>query len=402
MSVWRVLTLLIAGLTCSLATARTAPVSPDRQILVMVRELADHGSPVGGYGGYGGSPDVQNARERMAQQIARKYSLTLVDAWPMAMIGLDCFVMAVPDGRSPIEAAEQVSRDSAVSWSQPVSLYETQAASAGADPLFAAEPAAQQWHLGDLHRISTGKGVKIAVVDSGIDSRHPDLAGQLLLNRNFTSQPSASERHGTQVAGIIAAKANNGVGIAGVAPGARLLGLRACWQVAAQTDRTVCDTFSLAKALYFAVLQKADIINLSLSGPDDRLLRTLLRLAEQRGSAIVAAFDARQPDGGFPASVPGVIAVANGGTHPRVYIAPGSDVPTTQPGGGWFLVSGSSFAAAHVSGLVALVRQWQRSAAVSLVPLHGGTVDACATLIQVVDCDCSCGGLHAGGARRAR
>ncbi len=138
---------------------------------------------------------------------------------------------------------------------------------------------------------------------------------------------------------------------------AKLLGLRACWQA---TGKTLCDSFSLAKALYFAIEQKAPIINLSLSGPDDRLLRQLLKVAMTKGETVVAAFDRTQRDGGFPASVPGVIAVSDSflaGLPGNVYIAPGRDVPTTQPGGRWFLVNGSSFAAAHVSGLFALLRQ---------------------------------------------
>jgi len=202
----------------------------------------------------------------------------------------------------------------------------------------------------------------------------------------------AAEQHGTAVAGIIAAKADNHLGIAGVAPGARLIGLRACWQARAATE---CDTLSLAKALYYAVDSHADVINLSLSGPDAKLLREILKIAYARGVAVVAAFDPKQPDGGFPASVPGVIAVSDAPV-PRargdVYVAPGRGVPTTEPGGRWFLVNGSSFAAAHVSGLVALLRERRRSAPVMLVAARrGGPIDACATLVRVAGaCDCSC------------
>jgi subtilisin family serine protease len=315
------------------------------------------------------------------------------------MIGLDCFVMAVPDARSTREAAAQVSSDSDVSWSEPVQLYQTQGrAPVHNDPLFAAEPAAREWHLAELHQMATGRGIRIAVVDSGIDASHPDLAGQLAVNRNFVAgQSGAADRHGTAVAGVIAAKADNGVGIVGVAPRARLLGLRACWPVES-TGATVCDSFSLAKALYFALGQKADVINLSLSGPDDRLLRELLKTALAHGSAIVASFDRTHRDGGFPASVPGVIAVSDlSASRGDVYTAPGRDVPTTQPGGRWFLVNGSSYAAAHVSGLIALVWQRRRSAIVTLVSERhgGGPIDACATLVRVASgCDCSCGGIR--------
>lgn len=387
-----------------------APSQPDRQILVMVRHPPDHFRPNASYGG-GGYGDLQarSARERLARRLANRYGLALVDAWPMPMIGVDCFVMAVPDGRSTAQAAEIVSHDREVAWSQPVELYSGQASPSGSpnDPLFAAEPAASQWHLADLHRIATGRGVKVAVIDSGIDGRHPDLAGQIEVRKNFVvGRPDAAEQHGTSVAGIIAARANNGLGIAGVAPGARLLGLRACWQDGPAITSTVCDSFSLAKALYFAVSQNADVINLSLSGPDDRLLGEILKVAMSHGTAVVTAFDPKRPSGGFPATLPGSIAVSDVSVAPRgerVYIAPGRDVPTTEPGGRWFLVNGSSFAAAHVSGLIALVEQRQRSGGLTIVTARGGPIDACATLLRVANqCDCACGSSQRMGARTAR
>ena len=231
----------------------------------------------------------------------------------MPMIGVDCFVMAVPQGRSTESAADELSMDNKVAWAEPVQLYHAQEAAASHnDPLYPAQPAAKAWDLADLHRLTTGRGIKVAVIDSGIQANHPDLAGQLIVNRNFVSgQAEVAEDHGTGVAGVIAAKSDNGIGIAGVAPGARLLGLRACWQERAATATTVCDGLSLAKAFYFAVQAKADVINLSLSGPDSRLLRALLDAALSRGSIVVTAYDSAKPGGGFPASVPGVIAVSD-------------------------------------------------------------------------------------------
>jgi len=369
----------------------------ERQILVMVRIAPDHYRPSGSYGTSYGDQLGQSARQHVARLIARKYGLAVLDNWPMPMVGVDCFVMVVPEGRSASAAASEVSRDSMVSWAQPVTLYTARATPAGHnDALYAAEPAAALWHLGDLHRMSNGRGSRVAVVDSGIDGNHPDLAGQLLINRNFVAgQPFAAEQHGTAVAGIIAAKADNGIGIAGVAPGSRLLGLRACWQGSGSAS-TLCDSLSLAKALYFAVQTHADVINMSLSGPEDRLLREIISLALGKRLAVVAAFDKRAAGGGFPASVEGVIPVSDSslaGSRADVYIAPGRDVPTTEPGGRWILVNGSSFAAAHVSGLIALLRERQRSAPPMLVSERrgGGTIDACATLLRVVrTCDCTC------------
>jgi subtilisin family serine protease len=389
---------VLAALGFASANGQPAQAAPERQILVMVQHPPDHFRPNGAYGGGYGDDLARSARHRLAKRIASRYSLTLVDGWPMPMIGYDCFVMAIPDARSTAAAADQVSHDAAVAWAQPVSTYRAQsAAPSQKDPLFAAQPAARQWRLAELHQIATGRGTRVAVIDSGIDAGHPDLAGQLVLNRNFVSgKPGTSEQHGTGVAGIIAAKADNGLGISGVAPGTRLLGLRACWQTGPSDAQTVCDSFSLVKALYFAIGQKPDVINLSLTGPDDRLLRQLLNAALARGSAVVAAFDDSRTDGGFPADVPGVIAVSDRSLAPareRVYTAPGRDVPTTEPGGRWFLVNGSSYAAAHVSGLVALVRQLRRTAAVTLVSerVTGGAIDACATLVRATShCDCSC------------
>jgi len=376
------------------ATVVATTATPDQQILVMVQHPPDHYRPNGAYGGGYGDGVARSARERLARRIARAHGLTLVDAWPMPMIGLDCFVMAVPTGRSQAAAIEDVSRDSDVQWAEPVHTYEAQGSYASAkDPLYPAQPAASQWRLTDLHQLATGRGIKVAVIDSGIEARHPDLAGQVAVNRNFVAgRPGAIEQHGTGVAGIIAAKADNGIGIMGIAPGARILGLRACWQP--NNSRAVCDSFSLVKALYFAIDQRADVINMSLSGPDDRLLRQLIDIALERGSAVVAAFDKRRSDGGFPASVLGVIAVSDSPVAPmrgHVYTAPGRDIPTTQPGDRWFLVNGSSYAAAHVSGLMALLREKRRSPGPTLVSGRNGTIDACASLVRVTgSCDCSC------------
>ena len=377
------------------ARAGLPAAPPDREILVMVRHPPDHYRAGGAYGGSYGDELAQSSSQRMARGIARKYGLNFVDNWAMPMIGVDCFVMAVPAGRSTVAAAQQVSADAEVEWAEPVALYSARSSGASHnDALYAAQPAAGQWRLADLHKIASGRGTRVAVVDSGIDAGHPDLAGQLLINRNFVAgQPFVPEQHGTAVAGIIAAKADNRVGIAGIAPGTKLLGLRACWQSGRSTE---CDTLSLAKALYFAVESRPDVINLSLSGPDAKLLREILSVAYARGVEVVAAFDPKLPGGGFPASVPGVIAVSDtslAASRGDVYMAPGRDVPTTEPGGRWFLVNGSSFAAAHVSGLLALLRERRRSAPIALVSQHrgGGAIDACATMVRVAGaCDCAC------------
>ena len=371
------------------------PADPDgRQILVMLKMPPAHFRPGASYGGGYGDTTALAARRREALGIARRHGLTLVDSWPMPLIGVDCYVMRVPQGMALDAVISTVSKEPHVAWSQPLQTYEARGSPPGAtpnDPLYRAEPAATLWRLSDLHRIATGRGVTVAIIDSKVDVAHPDLTGQFSANMDFvTGRAANSEAHGTGVAGIVGAKAGNGIGIAGIAPDARMMALRACWQTAA--GPTLCNSLGLARALQYAIEHGAGVINLSLAGPADPLLAQLIAAATARNVSIVAAYDPNLPQGGFPAALPGVIAVAaeSGQSLPaRVYGAPGRDVPTTQPGGRWYLVSGSSYAVAHVSGLVALARQGR--ARVALVRTPGGAVDACATLAPVTPgCDCSC------------
>jgi hypothetical protein len=374
-------------------------LAESRDILVMLRMPAPHFRPNARYGGRYDDRAAQEARRRVAAEIARDNGLELIEGWPMPLIGVDCYVMRVPEGTSLEMAIEQVSHHAMVSWSQPLNSYETLADPAAPDdPLFAAQPAASEWRLADLHELATGRGTTIAVIDSKIEVGHPDLAGQFAASRDFLAdRPGGAENHGTGIAGVIAAKADNGLGMVGIAPGARLMALRACFERQRGSGTTsTCDSLTLAKALHFSLERGADVINMSLSGPPDPLLASLIGVALERHVAVVAAFDAGKPGGGFPASVPGVIPVAEESlpsVPARVYRAPGRDVPTTQPGGRWYLVNGSSFAAAHISGLLALLREERGAAwsAAALARSSSGVVDACATLVGVSrTCDCSC------------
>ncbi|WP_176597936.1 S8 family serine peptidase [Sphingobium sp. 15-1] len=385
-------------MACALpGTARGAEAAGGDRILVMLRLPPTHFRASGGYGGGYGDSMGRSQAMRQARRIARDHHLTLVTDWMMPVIDLDCFVMRLPAGIAPEKMAEEVSQDPAVAWSQPMHDYRTLSAQAGHDdPLYPAQPATTLWHLDSLHRLATGRGVTVAVIDSGIDARHPDLAGQIKGNLNFVAgRPLIPERHGTAVAGIIAARADNRAGIVGIAPAARLLGLRACWQSDAGTAAATCDSLSLAKALHYAIDRRAAIINLSLGGPPDRLLATLLDAGMMRGATVVAAYDPHLPDGGFPASHSGVFAVSGGPIPARrpVYIAPARDIPAPRPGGGWTLVEGTSYAAAHVSGLIALLEEAQghRQGRPRLVLAGGGYIDALATVRgKAVGCDGPC------------
>ncbi len=362
-----------------------AEASASREILVMLRIPAPHDRSNARYGGAYGDAAAETARRRIARQLARANGLEVVENWPMPLIGVDCFVMRVPEGRSLETALAAVSRHRMVAWSQPLHSYKT-LSSARPDPLFPVQPAAVSWQLAHLHEVATGRGITVAVIDSKVDVRHPDLTGQFVADRDFlTAGPDAAEPHGTAIAGIIGAKPGNGIGIVGIAPGARLMALRACLERRRSEDgnAVACNSLTLAKALHFALERGADVINMSLSGPSDPLLASLIEVGLRKDIDFVAAFDPARPDGGFPASLPGVYSVAEESlpsVPAGVYRAPGRDVPTTQPGGRWYLVNGSSFAAAHVSGLLALLKEERGSSASRLARSGRGVVDACATL----------------------
>jgi hypothetical protein len=399
---WMALLLALAAAAAlpagALADPATETPAPARQILVMLKVAPPHFRPGNSYGGTYGDTSSLVMRKRTAQSIARKNGFTLVDGWPMPLLGVDCYVMRVADGESIDAAIARVSRDSRVAWSEPMQLYQAMGSGlAGADPLYPIEPAVQKWRLSDLHKVATGRGVSVAVIDSQVEVNHPDLEGKFIADKNFLSGGIAgSERHGTAVAGIIGATGDNGIGIEGIAPDAQLMALRACWQTGGKSSNgaTLCESLGLARALQYAIDHKAKVINLSLSGPPGPLLTKLISIALARNTTVVAAFDPSLPNGGFPASLPGVIAVADQSLQnmpANVYGAPGRDIPTTQPGGKWYLVNGTSYSVAHVSGLIALVRQRGAGPAMPLVRRASGAIDACATLLRTSRaCDCDC------------
>jgi subtilisin family serine protease len=369
------------------AGAAKPAADEQREILVMLKMPPQHYRPNSGYSGNYGDLASRAARKRVAAAIAGRYGLKLREGWPMPLLGVDCYVMVVPKDKSIDEAIAGVSGEPEVAWSQRMYSYSIGGASVGSgtDPLYPVQPTASEWKLRQLQRSATGRGVKVAIIDSQVDVTHPDLAGQFVADRNFVdSSAPGPEAHGTHVAGIIGAKAGNGIGIAGVAPGARLMALRACQEVDGGR-RTLCQSLALAKALEFAIDNDAKVINLSLAGPRDLLLGKLLEAALERKITVVAAFDQRLPQGGFPASLPGVIPVADEGlpsVPAGVYGAPGRDLPTTQPGGGWSLVNGTSYAVAQVSGLAALAAErGKRPFGARLVRAGDGRVDACETVL---------------------
>jgi len=396
--------LLFAGmllLSClARAEAADATDSSDvaaQQVLVLIRLSPPHFRADGNYAPGYADASGSVARRRLATAMARSNGLKLVDDWPLPVLGVDCYVMDLPGSASPEEVAARLARDPRVAWAQPMHVFRSLGHD---DPLFGVQPAAAEWRLNDMHAAATGRNVRVAVVDSGVQLDHPDLVGQVIGHASFAGdREERAETHGTAVAGIVAARADNLLGIAGVAPEARLLALRACREVSAR--ETTCSTLGLALALHSAIDRNAQVINLSLGGPFDRLIEQLVGAALTRGIPVVAAADRTLSAGGFPASVPGVLAVVdeNGGAAPAGMVAaPGTDVPSTLPGSRWGMVSGASYAAAHVSGMLALMIDAQArthgpssSPRSKIVVGSDGRIDSCASLGRAgAACVCSC------------
>lgn len=206
----------------------------------------------------------------------------------------------------------------------------------------------------------------VAIVDTGVDLSHPDLADHLLPGRDLVNQddePQDDNSHGTHCAGIVAATADNGVGIAGVAPGVSLLPVKVMDAQGAGSVATICE------GIVWAADHGADVINLSiggLGGPEAK--QAAVDYARAKGVVVVAAMG---NDGKFhavyPAASKGVIAVgattaedtrasfSNMGVWMAVS-APGHKIVSTILRGSYWPMSGTSMAAPHVAGLAALLR----------------------------------------------
>ncbi|HEY3698664.1 MAG TPA: S8 family serine peptidase [Spongiibacteraceae bacterium] len=344
--------------------ALAASHSPERQILITVADSGaadferDYHRP-----GYSMS---WSARQAIAS-IQREYGFEQINGWPIDILHIYCVVMEASVGADVAAQITRLQSDRRVKLVQPMHLFRVHAGPN--DPYFSLQYGEHAAQIEQWHQRATGRGVNVAIIDTGVDRQHPDLRQRLRLARNFVDNDSSfdTDIHGTAVAGIIAATANNGIGIVGIAPEANLLALKACWQADIRLIDAYCSSFTLAKALSFAIAQHVDIINLSLGGPDDPLLAQLLQEALARGILLVAA---QNQDNEFPADVPGVIAVtetadnafiARTSVARRVALAANArELLSTSPGGHYDFFSGSSMAAARVTGLSALMRQDQQ------------------------------------------
>lgn len=349
--------------------ASAASMDSQRDIVLAVANPIDPPAMHAGSSLLGYAPSkFYGAGQRAATTLAalkRSYGMREVTGWPIKALDLYCVVLKPPPGMPRETLLKALAGDARVQLAQPLHDYSVYTNGPPApqdnDPYATLQRGFVETDAAVAHQFSEGDGVHVAIVDTGVDAAHPDLQGRIHDIHNMVDGDAAAfnrDGHGTEVAGVIAADGDNHRGIVGMAPKATLSIYKACWYPAGAHAGARCNTFTLAKALAAIIDTDARIVNLSLGGPADPLLDKLLVRILEEGRIVVAAMP---PDGnvdGFPVDAPGVIVVrvsAAAAASPGVVSAPGNDILTTQPGGGYDFSSGSSMAAPHVSGIAALL-----------------------------------------------
>ncbi|MFK7895720.1 MAG: S8 family serine peptidase [Myxococcota bacterium] len=334
-------------------------------------------------------------RQALAQKLARYFEIEIAGAFPLDSIDLHCVVYRVPGHLDVEEIMAGIRRQPGVRLVQHNQRFVSLGAPGQHDPYAAMQYGPERVGAKAAHQWVSGDGIRIAVIDTGVDFEHPDFASGQLQIENFVDggRPSfASDRHGTAVAGIIGAQPENGEGIYGIAPGADLLASKACWHPAADSDAAVCSSWTIARAIDHALTRRTRVINLSLGGPPDELIEKLLREADANNIVVVAAAGESAEAIRFPASLEFVIAVYASdpeGDVPaspralsgRAIAAPGIQILTTAPGARYLPRSGSSLATAHVAGAIALLLEYapERSPAELALLVAGGAEERAGT-----------------------
>ena len=218
--------------------------------------------------------------------------------------------------------------------------------------------------LPEAHALAKGSNIRVAVIDTTIDAQHPDLAGTVTATFDAIGKPDKPHPHGTGIAGVIAAHGK----LMGVAPSVKVLAIAAFTSLGSKGS-----SMAILTGLEYAGTSGADVINMSFAGPSDPEMQLKIAALRKKGAVLIAAAGNAGPQSRplYPAAYPDVIAVtatdaddklfdkANRGTHIAV-AAPGVSILAAAPDESYQMQSGTSFAAAQVSGVVALLLERNR------------------------------------------
>jgi subtilisin family serine protease len=300
-----------------------------------------------------------------AQQIEalqRRHRLTRLESQAFQLSGTTFYRWQISGRRSVATVVRELEADRLVAWVQPNYVFILQQGEPKSEG-DAAQYGLAKMRLPQAHALAKGDNVLVAVIDSAIDGNHPELAGSIAGTFDALSKPTTPHHHGTAIASLIAAHGK----LMGSAPGAKILAVRAFDPKDAGAEGT---TFNILKSLDWAAAQGARVINMSFAGPADPAIHRSLEAARKKGIVLVAAAGNAGAKSAplYPAADPNVIAVSatdaddklfdqsNRGRHITV-AAPGAQILVATPDNGYEMSSGTSYSAAEVSGIVALMLQ---------------------------------------------
>jgi hypothetical protein len=299
-----------------------------------------------------------------ADDLARRHRLRLIGSQDVPLVGSAFSLFRIADRRSVETVRTELATEAGVRSVHLNFRYVLQ--DQKSTPVTEGDPA--QYALAKLrlpqaHALSRGSNVIVAVIDSGIDADHPELANTIADRFDALGSKEGPHVHGTGIAGAIVSHAR----LMGSAPSAKILAIRAFGAAPNGAEST---SFVVLKSLDFAASHGAQIVNMSFAGPKDPLLERGIAASVTKGIVLVAASGnagAKSPPL-YPAANPNVIAVSatdaydrlfpasNRGSHIAV-AAPGVEIFLPAPDGKYQMTSGTSFSAAYISGLAALMME---------------------------------------------
>jgi hypothetical protein len=302
--------------------------------------------------------------DAQADELARRHGLARLQSQNFPLIGGTIGLFRVTD-RRPLETARrELATEAGIRSAQPnfryvlqENLKDQKAALTEGDP---AQYALAKLRLPEAHTLAHGANVIIAVIDSGIDVKHPELAGSIAASFDALGSKEGPHVHGTGIAGAIVAHAR----LMGSAPAAKILAIRA---FGVAQNGTESSSFVILKGLDYAASHGAQIINMSFAGPKDALIERGIAAVAAKGIVMVAAAGnagAKSPPL-YPAANENVIAVSATDAQDRLFsasnrgnyvavAAPGVDIFLPAPDEKYQMTSGTSFSAAYISGILAL------------------------------------------------
>jgi hypothetical protein len=305
-----------------------------------------------------------NVSQQAIDNAARRLGLTTVGSQSFGLTGGTLFHFRVAQGRPVADVVRALEAEN-IGVAQPNYVFRLQQDTSLAARTRAGDPTqyvVDKLRLGDVHRVATGRNVLVAVIDSEIDLEHPDLEGAIVERFDAVGRRDEPHSHGTAMAGAIVAHRK----LMGIAPGARILAVHAFSPESKEGPQAT--TRHILAGLEWAINKGARVINMSFAGPYDPMLQLAMKKAHEKGIVLIAAAGNMGPKSPplYPAADPHVIAVtatdesdklfaqANQGPHVAV-AAPGVNILEPAPNATYQLTTGTSVAAAHVSGVAALL-----------------------------------------------